>query len=220
MNVHQAFAAAMAEVTVIAKKDRNEQQRFMFRGIDAVLDEVGPALRRHGVFIVPTAKSMATETYSTKSGTTMRNVTVTMKYTVRGPEGDSFTGSAFGEAADSGDKAVTKAQSVAYRTFLLQSMAVPTGEPDPDASSHERAAAAAPRRRPLPAQTPADVARVALQQVCKDGGLELSKIGERFTKEHGMKIMQADEDTIKAFTKLIADEVAVDKAAAQAEPQA
>ncbi|NKU87713.1 hypothetical protein GS884_09095 [Rhodococcus hoagii] len=56
-----------------------------------------------------------------------------------GPAGDSFSGSAYGEAADAGDKAVSKAQSVAYRTFLLQGLTVPTEERDPDADVHERA---------------------------------------------------------------------------------
>ena len=68
----------------------------------------------------------------------MRNATVHMKYTVFGPAGDSFTGSTYGEAADAGDKAVSKAQSVAYRTFLLQGLTVPTQERDPDADVHER----------------------------------------------------------------------------------
>lgn len=139
--VHQAFAAVMADVRAIEKSQRNQQQGFRFRGIDDVMQEVGPALRSHGVFIVPTAKDMTSETYQTKQGTTMRNVTVTMRFTVYGPAGDSFTGVSFGESADAGDKAVTKAQSVAYRTFLLQSLTVPTGDVDPDAHTHERAAA-------------------------------------------------------------------------------
>jgi hypothetical protein len=42
---------------------------------------------------------------------------------------------------DSGDKAVPKAMSVAFRTALLQALALPTDEPDPDASTYERAAA-------------------------------------------------------------------------------
>jgi hypothetical protein len=38
-----------------------------------------------------------------------------------------------GEAADAGDKATSKAHSVAYRTCLLQALSIPTHEPDPDA---------------------------------------------------------------------------------------
>lgn len=136
--VHEAFSAVMAEVQGIGKNDRNAQQGFNFRGIDATMNTVGPALRKHGVVIVPEAISIESERYTTAKGGQMRNATVHMKYTVFGPAGDSFTGSTYGEAADAGDKAVSKAQSVAYRTFLLQGLTVPTQERDPDADTHER----------------------------------------------------------------------------------
>jgi hypothetical protein len=94
------------------------------------------------VVVIPEPVDIQTSTYQTSRGTTMFSAIVNMRYTVRGPAGDSFTGGALGEAADAGDKAVSKAQSVAYRVFLLQSLTVPTDEPDPDLESHQRAAPA------------------------------------------------------------------------------
>lgn len=135
----QAWSAVMEDVRSIAKAERNKAQGFNFRGIDATVDAVGPALRKHGVVVTPSPEDITTTSYETAKGTTMFSAIVKMRYTVRGPNGDSFDGGAFGEAADAGDKAVSKAQSVAYRTFLLQALTVPTGEPDPDAESHERA---------------------------------------------------------------------------------
>lgn len=140
MTVYEAFSAVMGDVQGIRKGERNSQQGFNFRGIDAVLNAVGPALREHQVTIVPTAEHIEVERYATAKGGQMQGVIVRMKYTVRGPAGDTFEGSAFGQAADAGDKAVSKAQSVAYRTFLLQALTVPTDEPDPDYDVHERAA--------------------------------------------------------------------------------
>lgn len=136
--VYAAFSSVMAEVQGIRKKQRNQDQGFMFRGIDAVLNTVGPKLREHGVIIVPTAEHIEIERYDTAKGRPMQGVIVRMKYTVIGPSGDSFEGSAFGQAADSGDKAVSKAESVAYRMFLLQALTIPTDEPDPDQFVHER----------------------------------------------------------------------------------
>jgi hypothetical protein len=43
-----------------------------------------------------------------------------------------------GEAMDSGDKAVSKAMSVAFRIALIQALNLPTGEPDADSQSYER----------------------------------------------------------------------------------
>lgn len=136
--VDEAWNAVMRDVQGIKKGERNKAQGFNFRGIDTVMNAVGPVLREHGVTIVPSAEDINTTSYETAKGTTMFSAIVKMRYTVRGPAGDSFEGGAFGEAADAGDKAVSKAQSVAYRVFLLQGLTIPTDEPDPDSESHER----------------------------------------------------------------------------------
>lgn len=44
--VHAALSAVMGDVQAVRKGDRNEVQGFNFRGIDAVVNAVGPALRR------------------------------------------------------------------------------------------------------------------------------------------------------------------------------
>jgi hypothetical protein len=137
--VDEAWNAVMNDVQGIKKGDRNTQQGFNFRGIDAVMNAVGPVLRKHGVTVVPTAEDVQTSSYETKSKTTMHSAIVKVRFTVRGPAGDTLEGATFGEASDAGDKAVSKAHSVAYRTFLLQALTIPTDEPDPDQEMHERA---------------------------------------------------------------------------------
>lgn len=169
MNVYEAFSAVMGDVQGIRKAERNPQQGFNFRGIDAVLNAVGPALRTHGVIITPEAQSIDVERYQTAKGGQMQGVIVHMRYTVHGPEGDSFSGSAYGQAADAGDKAVSKAESVAYRTFLLQALTVPTDEPDPDSQVHERA--------PEPPD-PVILARSELAAAVRDAGMEIGEFAD------------------------------------------
>jgi hypothetical protein len=142
--VEQAWSAVMADIRSIAKSERNKQQGFNFRGIDTVVDAVGPILRDHGVIVYPTAEDIRLSEYDTKTGTHMFSAIVKMAYTVRGPAGDEFRGSTYGEASDAGDKAVSKAQSVAYRVFLLQGLTIPTGDPEPDESAHQRGSRSAP----------------------------------------------------------------------------
>ncbi|WP_232110681.1 ERF family protein [Nocardia wallacei] len=189
--VMEAFSRVMEEVREIGKKDRNRDQNFMFRGIDTVINTVGPLLRKHGVVIIPTAESIETERYVTNKGTAMKNATVRMRYTVHGPAGDSFEGVTYGEAADSGDKAVSKAQSVAYRVFLLQSLTIPTNEPDPDASSHERSSV-----------HPAQAAREELLAVLKRKGVQPDDAMQRFAADNdGMDIRACnDPSPIHALT--------------------
>jgi hypothetical protein len=142
MNIAQALIDVMREVDHVAKRDRNSAQNFNFRGIDAVVNAVGPALRKHGVIVTPDVRSYEYGTVEVgKNRTQMGHVRIIVAYTFHGPDGDSITSSAAGEAMDAGDKATPKAMSVAFRTALLQALALPTDEPDPDSSSYERAPA-------------------------------------------------------------------------------
>lgn len=143
LTVHEAFAAVMDEVQAVGKDGRNTSQDYAFRGIDGVMNAVGPALRKHGVIIVPSVlESNYRDVEVGRNRTLMREVTVTVEYTIYGPKGDTIVGRVSGESMDSGDKGTAKAFSVAYRTFLLQALTIPTHQPDPDEQSYERSAAA------------------------------------------------------------------------------
>lgn len=201
-NVYEAWAAVMQSVRSIEKNDNNSQQGFKFRGIDATMQAVGPALREHGVMVVPTGQDLRTESYQTRSGTQMKNVTVTVCYRVYGPAGDHFEGVAYGEAADVGDKAVTKAQSVALRTFLLQSLMVPTGDSDPDSVSHERAAAPAPP----PARTELDDALDELGDTCAALGLNPTDVAGKFFATEKKTPRQSNAVAVRKFIQALLDD--------------
>ena len=131
------IAAVMKEVQAVAKNDRNTAQNFNFRGIDAVINKVGPALRNAGGFVVPEVLEANYDTLPSRNGGAMSVARLTVAFSVYGAEGEPITGRVSAEAFDSGDKATAKAMSVAFRTFLLQILALPTDEPDPDASTYE-----------------------------------------------------------------------------------
>lgn len=129
-SVYEAWAAVMGEVRELAKDQRAHQ--FNFRGIDAVMNAFGPALRRHNVAVVPSVDELRTDTAQSQQGKLTQIVRVIVTYTVYGPAGDFFLGSAAGEANDVSDKATAKAMSVAMRTFMLQAACLPTHDTDPD----------------------------------------------------------------------------------------
>ena len=116
------------------------------------------------MIVLPRVLARHTETYQTSKGATMRNVAVEVEYTFVGPDGSTLTCSTVGEAADAGDKATPKAHSVAFRTALFQALCIPTDEPDPDASTHERSAA--------PFQVIGEVDARRLADVLNAGGKE------------------------------------------------
>lgn len=135
----EALSAVMEDVRAVGKDDRNQQQGYQFRGIDSVVNAVGPVLRRHGVIVVPTGVEAHYRDVQTSTGKPSRECTVKAKYRFYGPEGDFIDAEVPGESMDFGDKGAPKAMSVAYRILLLQALCIPTGDSDPDSSSYERA---------------------------------------------------------------------------------
>lgn len=137
MNIYQAITAAMADIEPIAKGRVNKEQRFNFRGIDEIMNELQPVLKKHGLFVVPKVKEVIRQEKQTKSGGTLLYSIVTMEYTMYAADGTNITGSTVGEGMDSGDKASNKAMAVAMKYFLLQTFCIPTEDAkDPDEETH------------------------------------------------------------------------------------
>jgi len=139
LSIAQALNQVMKEVGAVKKNDRNASQGFNFRGIDAVVNAVSPALQKHGVIVVPSVEDYQYSSVEIgKNRTVMGHVKVKVTYTFIGAGGDAIKATVVGEAMDAGDKATAKAMSVAFRTALLQTLSLPTDEPDPDSQSYER----------------------------------------------------------------------------------
>jgi hypothetical protein len=142
------------------------QQGYNFRGIDAVMNLIGPLLRKHGAFIVPEVVQQKHET--TEQITRFQNggektqyvtrTVVTVAYHWHGPDGSTVSATVAGEAFDYGDKATSKAMSVAMRTYLLQTLCLPTNEPDPDLYQYGQDDALPQQSAPAPAPRAAQAA--------------------------------------------------------------
>lgn len=142
--VQQRLIDVMRDVEAVKKTERNTSQNFSFRGIDSVVNAVGPALRKHGVMVVPDVLEHHLSTVEVgQKRTQMGHVLVKVRYSFYGDKGleDVISCIVLGESMDSGDKATPKAMSVAFRIALLQALALPTDEPDPDSYAYERAEA-------------------------------------------------------------------------------
>lgn len=140
LNIYAVMSAAMEEVQAVRKEGFNDTQRYNFRGIDQVVNAVGPIFRKHKIIPVPYACTAQYRDVLTSTGKPSREVTVGATYRFYGPAGDFIEATVPGESMDSGDKGTPKAMSVAYRIVLLQMLCIPTDEPDPDSQSYERAA--------------------------------------------------------------------------------
>ena len=64
-NIYQTISDVMAEIGFIGKDTKNQMQGFMYRGIDAVMNALNPALIKHKLFIVPEVLEQTREESST-----------------------------------------------------------------------------------------------------------------------------------------------------------
>jgi hypothetical protein len=136
--IFERMVAIVAELPAIGKNQRNESQKFMYRGHDDVMNALNPLLSKHGVFFVPRVLDRTVAERQTRSGSTMYEVNLHVAYTFFGLKGDSFEASAWGEGTDSGDKSTNKAMTMALKNVLAQTFAVSTEElSDADATSPE-----------------------------------------------------------------------------------
>lgn len=135
----QSIALTLQKVKAVGKNERNQQQNFNYRGIDAVVNAVNPVLAEVGGFIIGEALSTEYESFVSAKGTAGTVARLTAKYSWYGTDGgEPISGVVSSEANDYADKATAKAWSVALRTFLLQTLMLPTDDPDPDSSYIER----------------------------------------------------------------------------------
>jgi hypothetical protein len=126
--IHYKMAAILSELPAIGKSERNEQQQFMFRGHDQVLNALNPLLAKHGVYATPMVLDRVTAQRQTRSGGVMYEVNLHVKYTFYASDGSSISASAWGEGTDSGDKSTNKAMTMAFKNVLNQVFAINTQE--------------------------------------------------------------------------------------------
>lgn len=139
----------MEEVGYVGKNQKNQQQGFMFRGIDAVMNAIYPALVKNKVFIVPEVLEQEREERKTKSGTTMIYSVCKIRYTFFAADGSSISAVVVGEGMDTGDKATNKAMATAFKYACFQVFCIPTEEmkeQDPDFKTPEPSV----KKKPLP----------------------------------------------------------------------
>lgn len=142
-SVVQLLSEVSKEVGAVKKDQKNQAQKFNFRGIDQVVNATHAALTAHGVVATPRVVDKDTREITSGGGKRQAWVLLTVEYTFRGPDGDSVEAVVASEATDFADKATAKAMSVAYRTALLQVLHLPTDDPDPDSEYVERGVAPA-----------------------------------------------------------------------------
>ena len=200
MNIFQTINAVMADVGAVGKTSRNAQQGFMFRGIDAVMNAINPALVKNKCFVVPEILEQTREERQTSKGGLLIYSICKVKYTFYAEDGSFITAVVIGEGMDSGDKATNKAMSIAFKYACFQVFCIPTEEMvDPDAETHE--VKAEPKTEPKAEQVEGKVVISAVQAKalisrCKKDGVSEGLIMSLY------KVTELKELTIAQYANL------------------
>jgi hypothetical protein len=125
MTVYEAIANVICDLPAIGKDSLNQAQGFKFRGIEDIVKEIKPLLGKHGLFIVPERSTIERgEVRTAKNGSHWYPATVTIGWLIYARDGSQLWAETSGEGLDNGDKAVSKANTMAYKTLLLQLFAI------------------------------------------------------------------------------------------------
>lgn len=135
-NIFETINAVMEEIGAVGKNSRNEKQKYMYRGVDDVMNALNPAFIKHKLFMVPEVVSQTREERQTANDKNLIYSVLSVKYTFYAEDGSSIYTIVPGEGMDSGDKASNKAMSSAFKYACFQTFCIPTEEmKDPDAET-------------------------------------------------------------------------------------
>jgi hypothetical protein len=207
MEVYKAIADVAGELAEsgISKSSKNQQQGFMFRGIDAVYNTLAPLLAKHKLVILPRCIERECVERTTAKGGVLFSVTIKAEFDmVSALDGSKHTIATYGEAMDSGDKATNKAMSAAYKYAAFQAFCIPTEETahDADAETHQVQPRPKATRQSVPVQTITDPAIIAtyvsaLEACTTLDGLKTA-FGAAWTATHSPEV-KATYDKLKAI---------------------
>ena len=200
MNIYESIAAIMGEIGAVGKNSKNTQQGFMFRGIDAVMNAINPALVKNKVFIVPEILEQTREERTNAKGTLLIYSICRIKYTFYAEDGSSISATVIGEGMDTGDKATNKAMSIAFKYACFQVFCIPTEEmADPDAECHEVKPKAA-KQEPAKQEKASPKQVELIKKLVPDEGWQAMLEWAGVSKVEDLTIKQASE-IIAAKTK-------------------
>ena len=134
--IYGAIAGVMKEITPIAKGSRNKEQGYQYRGIEDVMNALGPILASHRIFVRPEVVKMERSERTTSRGGTLLYSILTVNYHFVADDRSEVFATVIGEGMDSGDKASNKAMAAAYKYACTQMFCIPTRDmSDPDSES-------------------------------------------------------------------------------------
>ena len=133
-NIYEALAAIYKETGYVQKTGKVSfgNTRYNYAGEAAFIEAIRPVMEKFGVTITPTKiKLVFQERVLSAKGEPNMHVIISCSYVFAHISGTVLKIASMGEGKDSGDKAIPKALTGAYKYALRQAFMIETGD-DPD----------------------------------------------------------------------------------------
>lgn len=145
-----ALATVAAEIESLPRNGWNDHSQYDYATIDDIFDALRQRFGRNGIVFVPTIKDHSINSVTKNSKVqTSALVTLGMTFT-HAEDGSTVEAQWLGESMDTSDKALSKAISMAVKTFLKATFLLSSGDDDPDNETPE----ATPHEKPSPKNEP------------------------------------------------------------------
>jgi hypothetical protein len=146
----------------LAKNQTNEHQKFKFRGIDDLYGILQPALAHADLVMAPDLGHYDRKEYTKADGKLQFYTMVTVQYRFTSlVDGSEAMFGYAGEAADTGDKSLSKALTMAFKSFCFHVFQIPLNGND-DADKHTVEEVEGPKLDPELKTAMEDAANVSL----------------------------------------------------------
>lgn len=201
--IHKALLGAMRDACKIGISKSSKASaggaNYNYRGIDAAMNDLSPILVNNGITVTPRYTELSVTERprgDPKDGKYSRIATCKGTFTFAASDGSHVTAEAYGESIDTGDKAIIKAQTVAFRTVLFQQFVVPLMSMDSELNHEDEA----PPPVPADAISAAEAGTAAYTAYFKS----LTKEGRQALAAHHdeLKRMAAEADAAKSKEKV------------------
>ena len=179
-SIAAALAAAVGEVRILGKSERNKFDGYNFVSIDKFLELVNPICAKHGLF--PLVSQDEIELYENVNSKGGKATWARFYFSI---SLHHSTGESIGPVKSmvavpmNGAQASGSAQSYALKQFFRATLMIPTGDKDDadlNPTEQHRAPEPAPRHQPKPAQRdPAEIADSIIKAINKCGTIDAIK---------------------------------------------
>jgi len=139
--IYGQMCKILADIKAIGKEQtvKTGPQKFNFRGVDDVYNQLHGLFAKHNVFCLPFCiELLSEEAVTSRSGTGGWRQKYLITFRFFAEDGSYVDAQSVGEAIDYGDKGSNKCMSIASKYALLQTFCIPVDDmQDPDSTTHD-----------------------------------------------------------------------------------